>query len=310
MRRHNERNREVLENKARILPVLDQIETTIKRDPQPPEADRIRLVCAVMRGMIESGETDPQRYILRLLLRAFGREFAAMQFAAATAGLPEAIKPVRDAVRSIYRQLVVHVRDLEKRDLEKQPTTNTTGPDHEYTQTKLAEAKAIMAGLNVPARLTEAEAKPAAKPWTDATKYGPPWTIETLNLFLLSIKIPAPPGAAQDFASLSVCNLPRDIDGKRSGFVVQLHWATRCVTTGAREVVHGAKHYLSRHAAANEVAQAVLAAAIRASEHEIRERFTVDGQPIYRPHQPLRALLEMTAGTEPELRAIREAEVC
>lgn len=142
----------------------------------------------------------------------------------------------------------------------------------------------------------------ASMPYVNATpkprQAGPPWTSEKLNDFIGELTIPAPAGSVRGWASISVESI-----GAGYGYLFQIHWTAKDTTTGEETTQHSAKHYLSRHAAKNEIAQAILAAVIRASEHEIRERFQYDGVAVYRPHQSLEALHTFTRCTPPELRA-------
>lgn len=164
------------------------------------------------------------------------------------------------------------------------------------------------------ARLPFVMPAPKPKPRWERTKYAsdeaaatrknrqPPWDGQKLNDFVAKLTIPAPPGALHPTASISVERLP----SVRGGFLFQLHWQARNTTTGQLETQHSAKHFVSAWSAPNEIAQAILAACIRAAEHEIRETFRYRGVAVYRPHQPLDELAEFTAQTAAEVRSPAE----
>lgn len=151
---------------------------------------------------------------------------------------------------------------------------------------------------------------PKPKPRWERTKYAsdedaatrknrrPPWDGQKLNDFVANLTIPAPSGAIHPTATISVECLPN----VRGGFLFQLHWQANNATSGQLETQHSAKHFVSAWSAPNEIAQAILAACIRAAEHEIRETFSYRGVAVYRPHQPLNELAEFTKQTPAEVR--------
>lgn len=64
---------------------------------------------------------------------------------------------------------------------------------------------------------------------------------------------------------------------------------------------YGRKWYVSRYATVSETLQTLLLAVITAAEHEVREKFLVDGLAIFGPHIDHEALAE--ASQKRELRA-------
>lgn len=118
------------------------------------------------------------------------------------------------------------------------------------------------------------------------------WTMASLAEFSAKFSVPSPVGGESVVAFFEA----------GGGFTLQLEWQTTCADTGEELLGKGRKWYVSKHAAENEVAQTLLAASIAAAEHEIREWFTFDGVPVYRPHQPLTELAEFTAEHDPETR--------
>lgn len=74
------------------------------------------------------------------------------------------------------------------------------------------------------------------------------------------------------------------------GFFLQCQWADH------GELQKGRKWYISTHATPSEVVQTALLAVLTAAEHEIRERFTFDGEAIFSPHFDVDALYEVAMG--------------
>jgi hypothetical protein len=85
------------------------------------------------------------------------------------------------------------------------------------------------------------------------------------------------------------------------GFFVQICYEDRCVDTEKVEWQNGRKWYVSPHATDGEVVQTLLKAAITSAEHNVRERFLVDGVRAFGPHLSLERLIEVARGPE-ELR--------
>ena len=75
---------------------------------------------------------------------------------------------------------------------------------------------------------------------------------------------------------------------------LQIQCADKCTVTGDDYRWHGRKWFLSYHMTDSEVVQTCWAAAKMAMEHELRETFKWDGQPIFRPHFDIRALHDIS----------------
>jgi hypothetical protein len=81
----------------------------------------------------------------------------------------------------------------------------------------------------------------------------------------------------------------------------QWSWIAPCANTGARELQHSRKWYLSKHMTDGEIVQTAFAAALQAEEHECREFFKYAGVRVMNPHLSLHALVSrahMTEGRE------------
>lgn len=74
-----------------------------------------------------------------------------------------------------------------------------------------------------------------------------------------------------------------------AGFLLQVRWEEH------GDVQHGRKWYLSPHATEGEVIQTALLAVLTATEHEVREAFTVNGVAIYAPHFDPMALVKLAS---------------
>lgn len=82
------------------------------------------------------------------------------------------------------------------------------------------------------------------------------------------------------------------MDGDRPYLQVQCD--DTCNNTGEPYRWHGRKWLLSPHMTKSEVVQTCLAAAQMAQEHELRENFKYRGEPIFRPHWDVDALVALS----------------
>ncbi len=78
--------------------------------------------------------------------------------------------------------------------------------------------------------------------------------------------------------------------GGNSQPYLQIQREDKCTTTGEAYRWHGRKWSLSWHMTDSEVVQTCWAAVKMAMEHELRETFKWEGQPIFRPHFDIREL--------------------
>lgn len=79
-----------------------------------------------------------------------------------------------------------------------------------------------------------------------------------------------------------------------------LKWTFRapCPRSGIVATQHGRKWRLSPHMTQSELVQTALMAALAATEHEARERFLYEGQPIFAPHFDVDQLRALCASGE------------
>lgn len=82
------------------------------------------------------------------------------------------------------------------------------------------------------------------------------------------------------------------------GFLVQIRFMDTNLVTFEVEEQSGRKWYVSRHATDSEVIQTALKAALASAEHEVRERFRVDGVLPYGPHMDVDALVCLLKGAD------------
>ena len=167
---------------------------------------------------------------------------------------------------------------------------------------KTPELNCLMAAVREVVAVNELEtfATPAADPTAERAQA---WTTDDVARLLADLEIPVPCGGVP--GSVKCVITPVGTGGALpTGYLLQLRWIGRPANRlSGNAYLTGAKFYLSKHAAKNEIVQAVFAAVVRASEHEIRETFKYRGVALYRPHQPVDALAQFTATAPPELRA-------
>lgn len=79
------------------------------------------------------------------------------------------------------------------------------------------------------------------------------------------------------------------IDDPLAITLIRVHWTAPDSDDphGPAVDMHGRWWVIEPHFTDDEVAQTALAACLMAEEHETREHFRIDGQPIYGPHQQL-----------------------
>lgn len=85
---------------------------------------------------------------------------------------------------------------------------------------------------------------------------------------------------------------------RAGGFMVQIRFMDNDVVTHELAEQSGRKWYVSRHATDSEVIQTALKAALASAEHEVRERFRVDGVLPYGPHMDIDALVGLLKSTD------------
>jgi len=83
---------------------------------------------------------------------------------------------------------------------------------------------------------------------------------------------------------------------------IQIQCNDTCTTTGNPYRWNGRKWFLSEYMTDSEIVQTCWAAAKMAMEHELRETFKWDGEPIYRPHFDIKALHEISRNNRVEHR--------
>lgn len=257
------------------------------------ETAKLVLRC-IRKHQLMIQDLDPSG-AAKLLASLRSLEFANAVFGEkAPPGAPEFLELLR---------AVILVNNVEKiaEACEFQPIAPHEDLVQQYRDSLDATRKLMATGLGIPAGVI----KSGSASDEIADKQPETWTHKTLEALLSSVTVPAPAGACCEHSSvhLSTCVETRHSEGPRANFYFQLQWTAFDINTGKRSVQYGAKHMISRHAAKNEILQALLAAVLRASEHELRERFLYHGQPIYRPHHDPDALLTLTRQTEPQLRA-------
>lgn len=94
------------------------------------------------------------------------------------------------------------------------------------------------------------------------------------------------------------------VGGMGDGFYLQLRFNARNAEPPLDMVEQsGRKWYISPHSTVSEIVHTVLKAVLTATEHEAREEFMFDGEPIFHPHHSIGALLGIVTDTE------RRAEV-
>lgn len=91
-------------------------------------------------------------------------------------------------------------------------------------------------------------------------------------------------------------------DHMDEGFYLQVIFK---VADGTNTVQKGRKWYVSPYSVKSEVVQTAFKAVLTALEHEARESFLYQGQPIFGPHFDVDALLELSENKRISLR--REA---
>ena len=82
--------------------------------------------------------------------------------------------------------------------------------------------------------------------------------------------------------------------GGNSQPYLQIQCDDRCTVSGEEYRWHGRKWTLSWHMTDSEVVQTCWLAAKTAMEHELRETFRWEGQPIFRPHFDIKALHDIS----------------
>jgi len=70
----------------------------------------------------------------------------------------------------------------------------------------------------------------------------------------------------------------------KEGYFLQVTFEAPDAYTGIQTVQRGRKWYVSCHSTDSEIVQTAFAAVLMAEEHEIRESFQFNGQPIFGPH--------------------------
>ena len=86
------------------------------------------------------------------------------------------------------------------------------------------------------------------------------------------------------------------------GSFLQVRFTAPDSVTGQPAVQHGRKWYVSSHAVADEVVKTAWLAVLTAVEHETREAFRYEGQPIFHPHTDVEALAALQRTVEPAAR--------
>jgi hypothetical protein len=74
---------------------------------------------------------------------------------------------------------------------------------------------------------------------------------------------------------------------------LQATFMAPCADTGALELQHTRKWYLSQEATVSEIVQTALKLVLTAMEHEARERFMYKGFPVFGPHLNVEQLLQL-----------------
>lgn len=89
------------------------------------------------------------------------------------------------------------------------------------------------------------------------------------------------------------------VGGMGDGFYLQLRFNARNAEP-PHELTeqYGRKWYISKHTTVSEIVHTVMKAILTALEHEAREEFTFDGEPIFHPHHSIEALLSIVTDTE------------
>jgi hypothetical protein len=88
---------------------------------------------------------------------------------------------------------------------------------------------------------------------------------------------------------------------------IQAQFPAACADSGVIETQFGRKWLLSEHMTLSEIIQTAFKAVMTAEEHETRECFRFDGQPIFGPHFYVSDLFEVAAYRERDARAPRVA---
>jgi len=91
------------------------------------------------------------------------------------------------------------------------------------------------------------------------------------------------------------------------GFFLQIRFVAPDAETGALEVQHGRKWYLSRFAIADEIVKTTWLAVMTALEHEAREAFRYQDEAVFGPHTDVGALVELQRTHQPVGRPERTA---
>lgn len=83
---------------------------------------------------------------------------------------------------------------------------------------------------------------------------------------------------------------------------LQIQCEDTCTQTGDDYRWHGRKWFLSLYMTDSEIVQTCWAAAKMAMEHELRETFKWEGQPIFRPHFDIKVLHDISRANRIDVR--------